>query len=188
MTSWCLQSMFRSKTSLFSDLGDDCVPAQCQVIYADPTTVPLLIRILEADDTSATHQIAACDVITSCCRTTEHQNSLVSSGLLTSLTSVLASHVTSVQLAGLHCLAALIYNNTPAGTALTTTTCRGKSLLSLAVHFTGREHGVDTQLAAGRVLTYLYRAEVSIIIIILTSIFIKTKIYFRFCRRLRWRL
>ena len=53
----------------------------------------------------------------------------------------------------------MIYNNTPAGTALTTTACRGKSLLSLTVHFTGREHGVDTQLAAGRVLTYLYRAR-----------------------------
>ena len=168
--------MFRSKTPLFSDLENECVPAQCGVIYADPATVPLLIRILEADDTSATHQIAACDVITSCCRTTEHQNSLVTSGLLTSLTSVLASHVTSVQLAGLHCLASLIYNNTPAGTVLTTTTCRGKSLLSLAVHFTGREHGVDIQLAAGRVLTYLYRAEV-IIIIMLTSTLMKRNMF-----------
>ena len=157
--------MFRSQTPLFSDLENDSVPAQCQVIYTDPATVPLLIGLLEAEDTSATHQIAACDVLTSCCRSTEHQNSLVASGLLTSLTSVLASHVTSVQLAGLHCLASLIYNNTPAGTSLTITTYRGKSLLSLAVYFTGREHGVDIQLAAGRVLTYLYRAEVSILIL-----------------------
>ena len=36
----------------------------------------------------------------------------------------------------------------------------GKALLSLATHFTGRENNVDIQLAAGRVLTYLYRAEV----------------------------
>ena len=181
---WCLQSLFRSKTPLFSDLENDSVPSQCQVIYADPATVPLLIGLLEADDTSATHQIAACDVLTSCCRSTEHQNSLVSSGLLTSLTSVLASHVTSVQLAGLHCLASLIYNNTPAGTALTTTSCRGKSLLSLAVYFTGREHGVDIQLAAGRVLTYLYRAEVNIRVILLTSIY---ELYARCCQRLRLR-
>ena len=136
------------------------------MIYSDPATVQLLITLLDAGDTSATHQIAVCNVLTSCCRSTEHQNSLVSAGLLTSLTSVLASHVTSVQLAGLQCLASLVYNNTPGGTLLTTTTCQGKSLLSLAVFFTGREHGVDIQLAAGRVLTYLYRAEVNIVVIV----------------------
>ena len=50
-----------------------------QLIFSDPTLVPHLIRLLEKD---ATHQIAVCDILTSCCRSTEQQNLLVTSGVL----------------------------------------------------------------------------------------------------------
>ena len=50
-----------------------------QRIFSDPTLVPHLIRLLEKD---ATHQIAVCDILTSCCRSTEQQNLLVTSGVL----------------------------------------------------------------------------------------------------------
>ena len=67
--------------------------------------------------------------------------------------------MTSVQVAGLQTLASVVYNNTGAAGAVSSTQYQGKSLLSLAIHFTGRENIVDIQLAAGRVLTYLYRLE-----------------------------
>lgn len=126
-----------------------------QLIFSDPTLVPHLIRLLEKD---ATHQIAVCDILTSCCRSTEQQNLLVTSGVLQSLSYVLSSPTFPVQLAALQCLAEVLSGNeTVAGAVLSCTGREGKQLVSQVVHFTGREYPGATQLAAARVLAYLYR-------------------------------
>jgi len=157
----CLQGMLQLKTPLLApdDFDTEMVPNQCQVIYSSPDTVTRLLS-LSSCDASANHQIAVCNILTSCCRTPDHQNILVASGSLVTMTQVLTSHVTQVQVAGLQCVAALVFNNANAGLEVTKTTYQGKSLLSLIIHYTGRENNVDIQLAAGRVLTYMYRSEV----------------------------
>lgn len=127
----------------------------CQLIFSDPTLVPHLIRLLEKD---ATHQIAVCDILTCCCRTPEQQNLLVTSGVLQALSHVLASPTAHVQLAALQCLAEVLNTNeTVAGAVLACTGREGKHLVSQVVHYTGRENSGSIQLAASRILTYLYR-------------------------------
>ena len=98
-----------------------------------------------------------CSILTACCKTSDQQNILVSSGILQSLTAVLASHVASVQLAGLLCLAEVVYANDNVAGMVMNASYEGKALISLVSQFTGREYGVDIQLASGRILTYLYR-------------------------------
>ena len=155
----CLQSLVQYKLPVYTDHDTEPPSSQCQVIYSEPSTVPLLIRLMETHS-SATQQIAVCNIVSCCCRTADHQNSLVTAGVLTSLSSVLSSHLVGVQLAGLQCLATVVYSNPTVGTAAINTTYQGKSLISQVIHFTGRENSVDTQLAAARVLTCLYRLGV----------------------------
>jgi len=127
----------------------------CSLIFSDPTLVPHLIRLMEKD---ATHQIAVCDIFTSCCKTQEQQNLLVTSGILQSLSHVLSSLTPPVQLAALQCLAEVLDNNeTVAGAVLTCTGREGKQLVSQIVHYTGRENSGAIQLGAARILAYLYR-------------------------------
>ena len=54
----------------------------------------------------------------------------------------------------------MVYANDNVAGMVMNTSYQGKGLLSLVIHFTGRENGVDIQLAAGRILTYLYRLMV----------------------------
>ena len=54
----------------------------------------------------------------------------------------------------------MVYSNPSTGSAAISTTQQGKSLISQVIHFTGRENSVDSQLAAARVLTCLYRLGV----------------------------
>ena len=85
--------MFRSTTPLYNDVENDSVPSQCQVIYSDPATVQLLITLLDAGNTSATNQIAVCNVLTSCC-STEPQNTQKNSLVFTStvICATVSSH------------------------------------------------------------------------------------------------
>jgi len=159
----CLQSLFQTKSPL-PDVESQFEPAvlgngslHYQVIYSDPNIVPHLINLM---DSTATHQIAVCSIITACCKTSDQQNILVTAGVLQALSAVLTSHVTAVQLAGLQCLAEVVYANDNVAGMVMNTSYQGKGLLSLVIHFTGRENGVDIQLAAGRILTYLYRLMV----------------------------
>jgi len=155
----CLRSLLQSRDLRQEDQDSHRHPVQngqtCQLIFSDPTLVPRLIHLLEKD---ATHQIAVCDILTCCCRAPEQQNLLVTSGVLQSLSHVLSSPTSSVQLAALQCLAEVVSGNeTVAGAVLNCTGREGKQLISQVVHYTGREYPGTTQLAAARVLTSLYR-------------------------------
>jgi len=155
----CLRSLLQSRDLRQEDQDIHRHPAQngqaCQLIFSDPTLVPRLIHLLEKD---ATHQIAVCDILTCCCRAPEQQNLLVTSGVLQSLSHVLSSPTSSVQLAALQCLAEVVSGNeTVAGAVLNCTGREGKQLISQVVHYTGREYPGTTQLAAARVLASLYR-------------------------------
>jgi len=155
----CLRSLLQSRDLRQEDQDGHRHPVQngqtCQLIFSDPTLVPRLIHLLEKD---ATHQIAVCDILTCCCRAPEQQNLLVTSGVLQSLSHVLSSPTSSVQLAALQCLAEVVSGNeTVAGAVLNCTGREGKQLISQVVHYTGREYPGTTQLAAARVLTSLYR-------------------------------
>ena len=155
----CLQSVVQYKTPVYTDHDTEPPSPQCQVIYSDPGIVPHLISLLETD-TSATQQIAVCNILSCCCRSVEQQNSLVAAGVLGSLSVVLSSHLAGVELAGLQCLATIVYSNPTTGLAAINTQHHGKSLVSQVIQCTGRENCVDTQLAAARVLTCLYRLGV----------------------------
>jgi hypothetical protein len=160
----CLRSLLQSRDwrpqveePQFELRGSRLAPTNqgCQLIFSDPTLVPHLIRLLEKD---ATHQIAVCDILTSCCRTQEQQNLLVTSGVLQSLSHVLSSPTSPVQLAALQCLAEVLdCNETVAGAVLVCTGREGKQLVNQVVHYTGRENSGSVQLAASRILAYLYR-------------------------------
>jgi len=159
----CLQSLFQSKSPL-PDVESQFEPAvlgngslHYQVIYSDPAIVPHLISLM---DSTATHQIAVCSILTACCKTCDQQNILLTAGVLLAISAVLTSHVTAVQLAGLQCLAEVVYANDNVAGMVMNTSYQGKGLVSLVIHFTGRENSVDIQLAAGRILTYLYRLMV----------------------------
>ena len=102
--------------------------------------------MFEQESTSATVQIAICNILTSCCRTAEYQNTLVTNGVLSSLTTVLSSHVTQVQVSGLQTLATIVHNNVSTSTEVLRSSCHGKSLLSLIIMNTGRENNVDNQV------------------------------------------
>jgi len=128
----CLRSLLQSRDLRQEDQDIHRHPAQngqaCQLIFSDPTLVPRLIHLLEKD---ATHQ---------------------------SLSHVLSSPTSSVQLAALQCLAEVVSGNeTVAGAVLNCTGREGKQLISQVVHYTGREYPGTTQLAAARVLASLYR-------------------------------
>ena len=156
----CLQSMFLPTLPLVTDHEEEpVVPSQCQVVFNDQAAVQHLVSLLDRDTSSPTQQIAICNILQCCCRTTDHQNILVTAGVLSPLTTVLCStHVTSVQAAALQCLASMVTNNVSSSTAVMShVSPHGKSLLSLVTQFTGRENNVDIQLAAGRVITYMYR-------------------------------
>ena len=155
----CLQSVVQYRMPVYTDHDTEPASPQCQVIYSDPGIVPHLISLL-GTHSNATQQIAVCNILSCCCRTAEQQSSLVSAGVLTSLSSVLSSHLAGVELAGLQCLATIVYSNPTTGTAAVKTQHHGKSLISQVIHCTGRENCVDTQLAAARVLTCLYRLGV----------------------------
>ena len=80
----CLRSLLQSREARAPDEGRGRLPSPPAptahaLIFSDPTLVPRLIHLLEKD---ATHQIAVCDILTSCCRTPEQQNLLVTSGVL----------------------------------------------------------------------------------------------------------
>merc|ERR1719234_1908451 len=127
----CLRSLLQSR-DLRQDQDIHRHLAQsgqaCQLIFSDPTLVPRLIHLLEKD---ATHQIAVCDILTCCCRAPEQQNLLVTSGVLQSLSHVLSSPTSSVQLAALQCSAEVVSGNeTVAGAVLNCTGREGKQLIS----------------------------------------------------------
>jgi len=146
--SSCPPSPHNSQSSQNSGQGSS-------LIFCTPGLVPRLISLLERDKNQ---QIATCDILTSCCRTQEHQNLLVTSGLLQSLSHVLASPTPEVQLAALQCLAEVVNSNeTVCGAVLTCTGREGKHLVAQVVQYTGRENGGLIQLAAARILTHLYR-------------------------------
>jgi len=159
----CLQSLFQTKSPL-PDIESQFEPSvlgngslHYQVIYSDPNIVPHLITLM---DSSATHQISVCSILTACCKTSDQQNILVTAGVLQALGAVLSSHVTAVQLAGLECLAEVVYANENVAGMVMNTSYQGKALLSQVIQFTGRENGVEMQLASGRILSYLYRLTV----------------------------
>jgi len=156
----CLRSLLQSREARAPDEGRGRLPSPPAptahaLIFSDPTLVPRLIHLLEKD---ATHQIAVCDILTSCCRTPEQQNLLVTSGVLQSLSHVLSSPTSSVQLAALQCLAEVVASNeTVSGAVLACTGREGKQLVSQVIQYTGREYGGGVQLAAARTLASLYR-------------------------------
>jgi len=156
----CLRSLLQSREGPAAEEGrgrlpSPPAPAAHALIFSDPTLVPRLIHLLEQ---GASHQIAVCDILTSCCRTPEQQNLLVTSGALQSLSHVLSSPTSSVQLAALQCLAEVVASNeTVSGAVLACTGREGKQLVSQVIHYTGREYGGGIQLAAARTLASLYR-------------------------------
>jgi len=159
----CLRSLFLTQSNDIQsgdlDLLDLPPPrggtVHHQVIFGDPAVVPHLINLLGC---GAFHQIAVCDILSSCCKTTDQQNTLLTADLAKTLSSVLSSPVVDVQLSGLRCLAELVQNNETVAVATASTIgSTGKALLSQVVQFTGREYVEDIQLAASRILTYLYR-------------------------------
>ena len=112
----CLQSVVQYRMPVYTDHDTEPASPQCQVIYSDPGVVPHLMSLL-GTESSATQQIAVCNILSCCCRTAEQQNSLVAAGVLSSLSSVLSSHLAGVELAGLQCLATIVYSNPASGTS-----------------------------------------------------------------------
>jgi len=131
--------------------------APTDVIYSDTNILPHLLSLLPL---SAGHQISVCCILTCCCKTDDQQNILVSAGTAQAVNAVLGSSVPQVQVAALRCLATLVFSNDSVAGVVMTCSYGGRPLIDQVVYFLGREHGVDIQLAAARILSYLYRCGV----------------------------
>lgn len=129
--------------------------APVEAVYADLSVVNHLVNFTLK---STNCQISVCRILALSCRTREQQTALLNAGAPQALCGVLSSPISEAQMAGLDCLAAMTSGNETLGAALLATTYMGKSLVSQIVFFTGREHREDIQLAASRILSYVYRS------------------------------
>jgi len=128
-----------------------------EVIYSDTNIVPHLLSLLPL---SPSHQICVCCILTSCCKTDDQQNILVQAGAAQAVNAVLGSTIPQVQLSALRCLAVLVFSNESVCGIVMTCSYGGRPLLDQVVHYLGRQHCVDIQLSAARILSYLYRSGV----------------------------
>jgi len=125
------------------------------LLFADSKRVPQLLSLMPL---SVCNQISVTAIFTSACRTAEHQTILCANGAVPTLSALLNSPVSDVQLATLDCIASLCYKNQRVSALLTVSSFGGKSVSEQLTTLMARDRSVEMQLAAARCLTYLHRA------------------------------
>lgn len=132
--------------------------APAEVLYADPAIIPHLLILMPL---STANQISVASILTHACKTRDHQTTLAGQGAVTALHTLLASPHPDVQLPALQCLAYLVFGNEAVAAVVAASTLDdGHALLDSVVSLMERHRKTEMQLAAARVITYLYRCGV----------------------------
>lgn len=133
-----------------------CSSSPIEIIFADSEIVPLLIKMASLPITS--YQECVMSILTSACKTPEHQTLLSNHGAIQVIAPLLNSPVTRVQLPSLKCLSQMCYQNENVSTAVSTTSYGGKSVPDVLVSLMARDKMVEMQLASAKCLTLISRA------------------------------
>lgn len=130
--------------------------APVEVLYSDPSLISHLLALMPC---STSNQIAVASILMHSCKGHEHQTALASQGAITSLHLLLLSSLPDVQLPALQCLAFLVYANSTVSAVVANSSLEDVALVETVVEKMDRHHKVEMQLAAARVISYLYRYE-----------------------------
>jgi len=123
-------------------------------------TVARLIRLMTSPTASASAQISVATIFTNACKRREHQDVLSRHGLVRALDHLLRSQRPGVRLPALQCLSFLVVGNERVASEVAEAGCAGEepsAMLVRVANLLDRAGRPDTQLAAARCLTYLYR-------------------------------
>jgi len=134
--------------------------APVDVLYSDPALISHLLNLMPL---STSNQISVASILMHACKSHDHQTSLTSQGAVQALHLLLLSPLPDVQLPALQCLAFLVYANKAVSAVVLSSSLedQGHSLLiDAVVRLMDRHHKVEMQLAAARVISYLFRCEV----------------------------
>ncbi|XP_059089459.1 armadillo repeat-containing protein 8-like isoform X2 [Tigriopus californicus] len=142
----CLRSIFQCANARSED-----------TLYSDPSIIPHLIGLMP---TSVNNQISVATILTSACKTREHQDILCQHGLVPSLFQLLGSPHSSVQLPGLQCLTILMFSNENATKLVSEMSLNDQTMIERIETFMDRHRKIDLQLEASKCIAYLYRCGV----------------------------
>ncbi|KAK3592440.1 hypothetical protein CHS0354_004873 [Potamilus streckersoni] len=138
----CLRSIFNHDTS------------QIHLLYEDTSIVPVLLSVLPK---SVCTQECITAILSSCCKTEDHQNILYRNGAVSALAPLLSSSPYKVQMPTLKCFAVMSYENEEVSKTIAAATYNGDSLPSLFVQLLSRDKTSEMQMAVAKCLTYMYR-------------------------------
>lgn len=130
--------------------------APVSVLYSDPSLISHLLSLMPC---STSNQISVASILMHSCKGPEHQTALAQQGAVTALHMLILSTLPDVQLPALQCLAFLVYANANVSALVAASTLDNGplSLVDAVVALMDRFHKVEMQLAAARVISYLYR-------------------------------
>ncbi|XP_064465922.1 armadillo repeat-containing protein 8-like isoform X1 [Ornithodoros turicata] len=140
----CLRTLFQSEL------------APVEAMYEEQWIIPHLLRM--ANQPYTPNQECVATILTSICKTTEHQSFLCSQGAIPTLAAMLCSPSYKVQLPSLRCLAHMCYQNQKVSSILATSSYGGRSVPDLLVTLMARDKPTEMQLAAAKCMTFLSRA------------------------------
>lgn len=118
--------------------------------------IPHLLHV--ASQPHVANQESVTTILTSICKTVEHQNCLCSQGAVPILAALLCSPAYRVQLPSLRCLAQMCYQNPKVSQILATSSYGGRSVPDILVNLMARDKPTEMQLSAAKCLTFLSRA------------------------------
>lgn len=129
--------------------------APSEFLYSDPGLISHLLALMPL---STSNQIAVASILMHSCKQHEHQTTLTSQGAVSGLHHLLLTKLPDVQLPALQCLAFMVFGNPTVASVVAASTLEdGQALVNAVVALMDRHHKGEMQLAAARVITYLFR-------------------------------
>ncbi|XP_022109412.1 armadillo repeat-containing protein 8-like [Acanthaster planci] len=129
--------------------------APTDILHQDSTIIPHLIQLLPQ---SKCTQECIAGILATCCKNSEHQETLFRHGAVGALAPLLDINEDRIQLPTLRCYAALAYQNRNVSSAIASSMHNGECLLEIFCRLLSRNHSVAMQLTAAKCLSYLCRA------------------------------
>ncbi|XP_054166382.1 armadillo repeat-containing protein 8-like isoform X2 [Oppia nitens] len=119
--------------------------------------IPHLLS-LAASHRSFVNKECIANIMAASCQTNEQQNILNNYGSISLIASLLVNNVLKVQMAALHWLAQICYQNETVSAFVVNEYCDGKSMSDLLVSMMSQQKTHEMQLIAAKCMTCIYRS------------------------------
>lgn len=132
--------------------------AATNFLYINPAAV--IPQLLENINKTTCMQECTCEIISHCCRATEHQNLLLGLNVIGLLGNLLVSCLPKVKVKALNALSVLCYKNFSVCQQCVLLTVGDLQVVDILVKLLAQSQTKAIQLCAAKCLTYMYRTSV----------------------------